>query len=59
VACVDVVYDTKEEAIVELLAYMEVFYHRQRLHSKLGYLSPAAFEQQYHQLLNVPQSPVH
>ncbi|MFA5546281.1 MAG: IS3 family transposase, partial [Candidatus Cloacimonadaceae bacterium] len=25
-------------------AYIEVFYNRQRLHSKLGYLSPCDYE---------------
>jgi hypothetical protein len=38
---------------------MEVFYNRQRLHSKLDYLSPFAFEQQHHQLLNGAQLIVH
>ena len=52
VECVDVVYHTKAEARAELFEYMEVFYNRQRLHSKLGYLSPAAFEQQHHQLVS-------
>jgi len=52
VACVDVVYDTKQEARADLFAYMEVFYNRQRLHSQRGYLSPAAFAQQHHQLVN-------
>ena len=52
VECVDVVYHTKAEARAELFEYMEVFYNRQRLHSRLGYLSPAAFEQQQHQLVS-------
>lgn len=52
VECVDAVYTTKEEARTELFEYMEVFYNRQRLHSRLDYLSPAAFEQQHHQLVN-------
>jgi transposase InsO family protein len=59
VECVDVVYETKEHARTELFEYMEVFYNRQRLHSKLNYLSPVAFEQQHHQLLNEAQSLVH
>lgn len=59
VECVDVVYDTKEQARRELFEYMEVFYNRQRLHSKLGYLSPAAFEQQHHQLVSRAFSLVH
>jgi transposase InsO family protein len=29
------------------LRSLEVFYNRQRRHSSLGYLSPAAFEQQW------------
>jgi putative transposase len=29
--------------------FVEVFYNRQRLHSSLGYLSPAAYEAQIHQ----------
>jgi putative transposase len=59
VECVDVVYETKEQARTELFEYMEVFYNRQRLHSKLDYLSPVAFEQQYPQLLNGAQLLVH
>lgn len=50
VECADTVYDTKAEARAALFEYMEVFYNRQRLHSHLGYLSPIAFEQQFHQL---------
>jgi putative transposase len=49
---VDIVYDTKHEARAELFDYMEVFYNRQRLHSQLGYLSPATFAQQHYQLVN-------
>ena len=29
--------------------FIEVFYNRQRLHSSLGYLSPAAYEANIHQ----------
>jgi transposase InsO family protein len=29
--------------------YIEVFYNRQRRHSSLGFLSPLAFERQWHQ----------
>ena len=52
VECVDAVYPTKEEARTELSEYMEVFYNRQRLRSRLDYLSPVVFEQQRHQLIN-------
>ena len=59
VECIDIIYATKKQARTELFEYMEVFYNRQRLHSKLDYLSPVAFEQQYHQLLNEAQSLVY
>lgn len=37
---------TRDEARAALFEYLEVWYNRQRRHSTLGYLSPAAFEQQ-------------
>jgi transposase InsO family protein len=37
-------YRTRAEARASLFDYIEVFYNRQRLHSSLGYLSPADFE---------------
>jgi putative transposase len=37
-------YETRQQAQSELFDYIEVFYNRQRLHSTLGYRSPAAFE---------------
>lgn len=37
-------YQTREEAKKSVFEYIEVFYNRQRLHSKNGYLSPAGFE---------------
>lgn len=43
----------------KLFEYMELFYNRERLHLKLGLLSPAALEQQHHQLVNESPSPVH
>ena len=35
---------TRAEAKQQVLEYFEVYYNRIRLHSKLGYLSPEAFE---------------
>ena len=37
---------SREHAHRKVFEYIEVFYNRQRLHSSLGYLSPAAFESQ-------------
>jgi putative transposase len=37
-------YQTRDEARRDIFEYIEVFYNRQRLHSTLGYLSPAQFE---------------
>jgi transposase InsO family protein len=37
-------FSTQAEARSSLFDYIEVFYNRQRKHSTLGYLSPAAFE---------------
>jgi transposase InsO family protein len=35
---------TRSEAKYQVFEYIEVYYNRKRLHSKLGYLSPIAFE---------------
>jgi putative transposase len=37
-------FQTREAATPALFEYIEVFYNQQRLHSTLGYVSPAAFE---------------
>lgn len=37
-------YMTREQAMLSIFEYVEVFYNRQRLHSTLGYLSPAVYE---------------
>lgn len=39
---------TREQAIQEITEYIEIFYNRQRKQARLGYLSPAAFRQQYY-----------
>jgi len=37
-------FRTRTEARLALFDYLEVFYNRERRHSRLGYLSPAAYE---------------
>lgn len=43
--CVTSPYNTRQEARHSIFEYVEVWYNRQRRHSSLGYLSPAAFEE--------------
>ena len=38
-------YKTKAEAKKAIFEYIEVWYNRRRLHSSLGYKSPAQFEE--------------
>lgn len=40
-------YKTRQEARTSLFEYMEVFYNRQRIHSAIGYETPAAIESQW------------
>jgi putative transposase len=42
-------FATRSEARMLLFAWIEVWYNRKRRHSALGYVSPDAFECQYHQ----------
>lgn len=37
-------YTTRQQAMGSVFEYIELFYNRQRLHSSLGYQSPAQFE---------------
>ncbi len=39
-------FTTREQAKTQVFDYIEAYYNRKRLHSRLGYLSPEAFEQQ-------------
>jgi transposase InsO family protein len=41
-------YKTRQEAKTDIFAYIEGFYNTVRLHSTLGYLSPAEFEARCH-----------
>jgi putative transposase len=41
-------YRTRQEAIRDITEYIEIFYNRQRRQARLGFLSPAAFEQIYY-----------
>lgn len=43
------VYRAHDEARADLFYYIEAFYNRRRLHSSLGYLSPAEYEQRYYE----------
>ena len=44
---------TRAETRLIIFEHIEVWYNRQRLHSSLGYLSPAAFEQHYYETNSV------
>ena len=41
-------YRTRLEAMQDIIEYIEIFYNRQRLQAKLGFLSPVAYEQRYY-----------
>ncbi len=40
-------FATRTEAEAAIREYIEIFYNRQRRHSRLGYLAPAVFAQSY------------
>ena len=41
-------FKTRQQAIQEIIEYIEIFYNRQRKQERLGYLSPAQFTQRYY-----------
>ncbi len=41
-------YQTREEETRDITEYIEIFYNRQRIQKRLGYLSPAAYEIEYY-----------
>ena len=41
-------YTTRQEAIRDITEYIEIFYNRQRRQARLGFLSPAAYEQRFY-----------
>lgn len=44
IECADRPFETRTQARTAIFEYIEAWYNRQRLHSSLGYLSPAEFE---------------
>jgi transposase InsO family protein len=40
------IYQTRKEAKIAIFEYREVFYHRKRKYTSLGYLSPVTYEEQ-------------
>ena len=40
----DNTFDTRTQAKTETFEYIQVFYNRKRIHSTLGYLTPAEFD---------------
>lgn len=41
-------YKTRQEAMQDITEYIEIFYNRLRIQSKLGFLSPIVFSRKYH-----------
>jgi putative transposase len=44
-------YITRREAMNEIREYIEIFYNRQRIQDKLGFLSPVEYARQYNEML--------
>lgn len=49
--CATTLFETRSQAQAAIFEYVMVFYNRIRRHSRLGYLSPAAFEAQFQRQL--------
>lgn len=45
-------FRTKQQAFDEIFEYIEFFYNRKRIHSSLGYVSPARFAKQFASRVN-------
>jgi transposase InsO family protein len=41
-------YISRREAIQDVTEYIEIFYNRQRLQAKLGFLSPATYAKRFY-----------
>jgi putative transposase len=41
-------YHTRQEAINEITEYIEIFYNRQRIQARLGFLAPAIFAREHY-----------
>ena len=50
-------YYTRKQATAEITEYIEIFYNRQRIQAKLGYLSPACFARLYHAQQSFKENP--
>jgi transposase InsO family protein len=42
-------YATRQEAILDITEYIEIFYNRQRRQARLGFLSPVSFERWFYE----------
>ena len=41
-------YRTRQEAVAEIIEYIEIFYNRQRRQARLGFLSPAVYARKFY-----------